>query len=140
MPKHRSAYGFGIYKDSVSYSERHPEAEERFDSFLSYMADVEAAGADIPFSLELSDYDPEARRFAAACLLLSEPISGTDAKDLHAIFNRLGYHIKAEVNMLPMLDPQAKTENLERVAGIFERFERCLQVASEKNVSFSIDL
>ena len=138
MPEDRSTYG--IYRDSVSYSERHAEADDRFSSFLSYLGNVEAAGADFPFSLEVSDYDPEARRFAAACMLLSEPISGKDAEDLHTIFHWLGIHMRAEINILPMFDPQVKTENLERAASIFTKFEQCLQLASEKNVSFSIDL
>ena len=67
---------FGCYEKCAAYADRHPEAEKRFGSYLSFLKNASAMGAELAMPLDFSDYDLLARRLAAA-LLRDEAICAT---------------------------------------------------------------
>ena len=131
----------GTHQAVREYTDRQDWAASRFDAYLAFLSRMaDQTGADFGRPLDRDAYSPLARQLAAALMLREGPIDGTEAREmLDSFFSRLVSNVRMMVAVLP-LAPGAKVDaaSAKAAADVLDRYERCLTLASEKDLAFQI--
>ncbi|HLG05504.1 MAG TPA: hypothetical protein VI383_05075 [Gemmatimonadales bacterium] len=131
---------FGIYQGVERYAQDHPEARERFREYLGFATEFreqvpEDARAQLDFPDDPEEYDPIASTFAAALMLRDSPIDGEEAgRIVHLIAFIKGF---GKI-LLAIPHPGLGPEQVGWALQVLERYNQCLEVASEKGLRFQI--
>ena len=131
------AQNIGYYRGAADYARKHSEAAARFRQYLAFAARMaELPDVQMDFSVNPSDYDPVASTLSAALMLRDDPIGREEAVEVLAFTSFIGGFAK----YLPMFpNSGVDQESGEWMIEVLEKYNRCLKVASEKNVAFKID-
>jgi hypothetical protein len=107
-------------------------------SFVKECAEsVSEDGIDMGVPLGLEGYDSVARRLSAALMLRDKPITGEEARKMSGLVSGLLGHSRTMARILNLFSEEDAAA-IKHEIEVLERFKRCVDVAAEKNVSFSI--
>jgi len=125
------------YRGCVKHAQKHPESAERFRQYLAFAGKMaELPDVQVDFSANPADYDPLAGTLSAALMLRDDPIGGKEAGEVLALTEFIGGFARL-LWMLPTTGVDQKS--VEWMVQVLTKYNRCLNVASEKNVAFRID-
>ncbi len=129
-----------IYRGAERYAREHPEAAELFRQYLGFAARFreevpEDARSQLDFSDDPEDYDPIARSFATALMLREAPMGGEEAERVLPVTSFLATFARV---LLAIPHPGIGPDQVQWAIQVLQRYNRCLEVAAEKNLSFSV--
>ncbi|MGQ0702350.1 MAG: hypothetical protein ACT4PM_04365 [Gemmatimonadales bacterium] len=134
------AQNVAIYQGAERYAREHPEAAELFQQYLAFAARFreqvpEESRSQLDFSSNPEDYDPVARTFMTALMLREAPMDGEEAEKVLPITSFLATFSRV---LLAIPHPGIEPDQVQWAIQVLEKYNRCLEVATETNASFHI--
>ncbi len=124
----------------TNYADQHPQADERFCSYLSFLSEnEEATGAEVIGSLDPFAYHPLALRLATAMMLRDDPVTGAEACEILPFAKPLCTFARHMAGMMKIgAEDSSLVHQGDAMVKVFEKYLRCLEVAAARDVAFVI--